>query len=186
VPPSPDTSSAILERFAERGIEFVRDRRVTGLEGGAAVLDNGTRLPYDLFLGIPVHRVPEVVEQSGMTESGWIPVDPRSLETRFPGVYAVGDVTSVGTPKAGVFAEGAARVVADQIIAQVRGESTPPGYDGTGSCYIEFGDSSVARVDVDFFSTPGQPTGTFTAPSPLITAEKAAFGSTRRTRWFGA
>lgn len=186
VPPSPDTSSAILERFAERGIEFVRDRRVTGLEGGAAVLDNGTRLPYDLFLGIPVHRVPEVVEQSGMTESGWIPVDPRSLETRFPGVYAVGDVTSVGTPKAGVFAEGAARVVADQIIAQVRGESTPPGYDGTGSCYIEFGDSSVARVDVDFFSTPGQPTGTFTAPSPLITAEKAAFGATRRTRWFGA
>ena len=120
-----------------------------------------------------------------MTENGWIPVEPTTLATRFPGVYAVGDVTSVGTPKAGVFAERAARVVADQLIARVRGESEPPGYDGTGSCYIEFGDDGVARVDVDFFSTPGHPTGTFTAPSPQTTAEKLAFGATRRGRWFG-
>lgn len=185
VPPSPETSAAILERFAERGIEFVANRRVVSLEDGSAVLDDGTKLPYDLFLGIPVHRVPDVVAQSGMTENGWIPVEPRTLATRFPGVYAVGDVTSVGTPKAGVFAERAARVVADQLIARVRGESAPPGYDGTGSCYIEFGDG-VARVDVDFFSTPGRPTGTFTAPSDDTTAEKVAFASTRRGRWFGS
>lgn len=185
VPPSPETSAAILARFAERGIEFVRDRLVSKLEGGSALLDDGTRLPYDLFLGIPVHRVPAVVEASGMTENGWIPVEPTTLATRFPGVYAVGDVTSVGTPKAGVFAERAARVVADQLIARVRGESEPPGYDGTGSCYIEFGYDGVARVDVDFFSTPGHPTGTFTAPSPQTTAEKLAFSATRRGRWFG-
>jgi sulfide:quinone oxidoreductase len=120
-----------------------------------------------------------------MTENGWIPVDPRTLATRFPGVYAVGDVTSVGTPKAGVFAEGAARVVADQLIARVRGEDAPPGYDGTGSCYIEFGASGVARVDVDFFSTPGKPIGNFIAPSPQTTAEKVEFVTTRRARWFG-
>jgi sulfide:quinone oxidoreductase len=186
VPPSPETSAAILERFAERGIEFVPNRRVTALESGAAVLDDGTQLPYDLFLGVPVHCVPEVVQKSGMTENGWIPVEPRTLATRFPGVYAVGDVTSVGTPKAGVFAEGAARAVADQLIARVRGESVPPGYDGTGSCYIEFGGSGVARVDVDFFSTPGRPTGSFTAPSPQTTAEKVAFAEIRRSRWFGS
>ena len=52
-----------------------------------------------------------------MTVDGWIPVDPLTLETSFPGVYAVGDVTSVGTPKAGVFAEGQAAVVAERIIA---------------------------------------------------------------------
>jgi sulfide:quinone oxidoreductase len=100
-------------------------------------------------------------------------------------VYAVGDVTSVGTPKAGVFAEGAARVVADQLIARIRGESEPPGYDGTGSCWIEFGDRLVARVDVDFFSTPGHPTGTFTAPSARTAREKVEFGTSRRARWFG-
>jgi sulfide:quinone oxidoreductase len=185
VPPSPDTSEAILARFAERGIEFVPDHKVVGLEAGEVVLQDGARLPYDLFLGIPVHRVPAVVEASGMTEDGWIPVDSATLATRFPNVYAVGDVTSVGTAKAGVFAEGAARVVADQLIARLRGESEPPGYDGKASCYIEFGDRGVARVDVDFFSIPGHPTGTFTEPSEAVTAEKVDFGATRRARWFG-
>ena len=123
------------------------------------MLDDGSALPYDLFLGIPVHRVPAVVEASGLAEDGWIPVDPRTLATRFPGVYAVGDVTSVGTPKAGVFAERQASVVADQLIARIRDAGAPPGYDGTGTCYIEFGGDEVARVDVDFYSTPGKPTG---------------------------
>jgi sulfide:quinone oxidoreductase len=187
VPPSPATSEAILAKFAERGIEFVRDRRVTALDPAThqAVLDDGSRLPFDLFLGIPVHRAPAVVEKAGLTTGGWIPVDPGTLATRFPGVYAVGDVTSVGTPKAGVFAERAARVVADQLIARIRGESEPPGYDGTGSCWIEFGGHEVARVDVDFFSTPGHPTGTFTAPSARTAQEKVEFGTSRHARWFG-
>jgi len=187
VPPSPDTSKAILATFAERSIEFLPGRKVAALDPatGEAVLDDGRRLPFDLFLGIPVHRVPEVVEASGLAEDGWIHVDPGTLATRFPGVYAVGDVTSVGTPKAGVFAEGAARVVADQLVARIRGEPMPPGYDGTGSCYIEFGGDGVARVDVDFFSTPGHPTGSFAPPSATTTAEKSEFGSSRRARWFG-
>src|SRR3990170_271928 len=188
VPPSPATSEAILATFAERGIEFVPDHKVAALDPDAreAVLDDGRRLPYDLFLGVPVHRVLAVVEDSGLAEGGWIPVDPGTLATRFEGVYAVGDVTSVGTPKAGVFAEGAARVVADHLIARIRGASAPPGYDGTGSCYIEFGGHEVARVDVDFFSTPGHPTGTFVPPSPETTAEKADWASSRRARWFGS
>jgi sulfide:quinone oxidoreductase len=187
VPPSPGTSEAILARFGERDIEFVRDRKVAALDPGTheAVLDDGSRLPFDLFLGVPVHRAPAVAVDSGMTEGGWIPVNPRTLATRFPGVYAVGDVTSVGTPKAGVFAEGAARVVADQLISRLRGEPEPPGYDGTGACWIEFGDQEVARVDVDFFSTPGHPTGEFTPPSIETAAEKAEFGTSRRARWFG-
>ncbi len=187
VPPSPATSDAILARFAERDIEFVPDRRVVSLDPttNEAVLDDGSRMPFSLFIGIPVHRVPAVVEASGLARGGWIPVDPGTAATRFPGVYAVGDVTSVGTPKAGVFAERAARVVADQLVARIRGESEPPGYDGTGACWIEFGDREVARVDVDFFSTPGHPTGMFTPPSTRTAREKAAFGAERHARWFG-
>jgi sulfide:quinone oxidoreductase len=187
VPPSPDTSEAILQTFAERGIEFVPDRLIASLDPGTkeAVLDDGRRLPFDLFLGIPVHRAPAVVVDSGMTQDGWVPVDPGTLATRFAGVYAVGDVTSVGTAKAGVFAEGAARVVADQLIARIREETEPPGYDGTASCYIEFGRHQVGRVDVDFFSTPNHPTGTFEPPSVEMAAQKAEFASSRRARWFG-
>lgn len=188
IPPAPETSEAILARFAERGIEFVPDRKVASLDQAAheAVLDDGARLPYDLFLGVPVHRAPAVVEASGMTEDGWIPVDKGTLATRFPGVYAVGDVTSVGTPKAGVFAERAARVLADQLIARTRGLDLPPGFDGTGACWIEFGDHEIARIDVDFFSTPGNPITSFTAPSETTAAEKAEFGASRSARWFGA
>ena len=187
IPPSPSTSEAILAGFAERGITFVPDRRIASLDPGSneAVLDDGSRMPYDLFLGIPVHRVPAVVEASGLAQDGWIPVDPRTLATRFPGVYAVGDVTSVGTPKAGVFAERQAGVVADHLIARIRSADAPPGYDGTGTCYIEFGGDEVARVDVDFYSTPGTPTGVFVAPSEETAAEKADFASSRRARWFG-
>jgi sulfide:quinone oxidoreductase len=187
VPPSPETSQAILERFAERGIGFVPGHRVTSLDPATreAVLDDGTRMPYDLFLGIPVHRAPEAVLSSELVaEDGWIPVEQRTLATRFEEVFAVGDVTSVGTPRAGVFSEGAARAVAERLIARLHGETQPPGYDGTGSCYIEFGDQRVARVDVDFFSQPGHPLGTFTPPSPQTAEEKANFVTERRARWF--
>ena len=186
IPPSPETSQALLATFAERGITFLPNRLVTALDptGRVAILDDESELPYDLFLGIPKHRVPDVVAKSGMAENGWIPVDSRTLKTRFSGVYAVGDVTSVGTPKAGIFSEGAARVVAESIIADSQGSEKASVYDGRGSCYVQFGIDRVGRVDVDFFSGPS-PTGSFREPSAALVAEKEEFGSSRRTRWFG-
>src|SRR6476620_5146006 len=187
VPPSPDTSEALVATFAERDIEFVPSRRVASLDDdrSVAVLDDGAEMPFDLFLGVPRHRAPEVVIASGMTEEGYVPVNSRTLETRFPGVYAVGDVATVGVPKAGVFAEGAARVVAESLIARLRDNEQPAGYNGLGSCYIEFGGGRVGRVDVDFLSGP-KPTGTFQEPSVALVAEKEHFGSSRRSRWFGS
>ncbi len=181
VPPSPETSAALVEAFAERGIELVTGRRVSAIDPArhVAVLDDGSELPFDLFLGVPKHRAPDVVIASGMTEDGYIPVDPRTLQTRFPDVYAIGDVAKVGVPKAGVFAEGAARVVAQNLIAQASAS-----YGGQGSCYIEFGHGRVGRVDVDFLSGPS-PTGTYNEPSEALVAEKELFGSSRRARWFG-
>jgi sulfide:quinone oxidoreductase len=188
VPPSPETSRALLAAFAERDITFIPGRRPSSLDPArrVAVLDDGGEMPYDLFLGVPKHRAPEVVVASGMTTDGYIPVNPRTLETRFPGVYAVGDVATVGVPlpKAGVFAEGAARVVAASLIARVQGDEQPGAYDGRGSCYIEFGGGRVGRVEVDFLSGP-KPTGTFQEPSDALVTEKEHFGATRRARWFG-
>ena len=184
VPPSPDTSAALLAAFAERGITFIAARRVAALDGarGVVVLDDESELRYDLFLGVPKHRAPDVVIASGMTEEGYIPVSSRTLETRFPGVYAVGDVATIGVPKAGVFAEGAARVVAEAVLAMLRGDRPDP-YDGRGSCYVEFGAGRVGRVDIDFLSGPIR-TGTFNAPTADLVAEKEHFGTSRRARWF--
>ena len=186
VPPSPETSRALVGAFSERDIKFVPSRRVASLEPGrrVAVLDDGSELPYDLFLGVPKHRAPKVVEESGMAENGWVPVNPKTLETRFAGVYAVGDIANTGTPKAGVFAEAAARAVAASLIARIRGGEQSGAYTGAGSCYIEFGAGRIGRVDVDFFSGPS-PSGTYHEPSVAMRSEKEHFGSSRRARWFG-
>ena len=188
IPPSPETSQAILAAFAERGIRFIKDNLVRALDPArkVAVLSDGTELPYALFLGVPVHRVPQVVVESGLAADpfNWVPVNKQTLETAFPRVYAVGDVNGVGTPKAGVFAEGAARTVAASIIAQLRGEGPTPAYRGVGSCYLEFGQNKVARVDVEFLAGP-KPTGTYHEPSVALRAEKDQFASSRALRWFG-
>ena len=187
IPPSPETSQAILAAFAERGIRFVKDNLVRALDPArkVAVLTDGTELPYALFLGVPVHRVPQVVVESGLAADpyNWVPVNKQTLETAFPRVYAVGDVNGVGTPKAGVFAEGSARTVAAEIIAQLRGDAAPPAYRGIGSCYLEFGEGKVGRVDVEFLAGP-KPTGTYHEPSVALRAEKDNFGSSRVQRWF--
>jgi sulfide:quinone oxidoreductase len=186
VPPSPETSVALIEEFAARDITLISGRRVSALdqERSVAILDDDTELPFDLFLGVPKHRAPDVVIASGMTEDGYIPVDSATLQTRYPGVYAVGDVATAGVPKAGVFAEGAARVVAQTLIADLQGGAPPERHLGRGTCYIEFGQGRIGSVDIDFLSGPAK-TGTFNAPSAALMAEKKRFGSSRATRWFG-
>jgi sulfide:quinone oxidoreductase len=186
IPPSPAASEAILATFEERGIRWQPNTLIRRLDPDrmVAVTADGGELGFDLFLGVPTHRVPEVVAESGMCVDGWIPVDPLTLQTSFAGVYAVGDVTSVGTPKAGVFSERQADVVADAIIARARRERGTSTYDGKGICYLELGADEVARIEVTFVS--GQaPYGTFDDPSPLLARDKAVFGTSRARRWFG-
>jgi len=185
IPPSPDSSKALIKAFEERNIQFIPQRKVASLDEArkVAILDDGTEMPFDLFLGIPKHVAPGVVLQSGMAENGWIPVDRANLLTKFPGVYAIGDVTSVGTPKAGVFAEGAAKVAAASIIAAFNGKENGSPYTGAGSCYIEFGKGEIGRVDVDFFSGP-KPFGIHHDASAAMVADKEYFGSSRKARWF--
>ena len=186
VPPSPDTSRALIAAFAERDIKLILNQGVTSLDPGrrTARLTDGSELPYDLFLSVPKHRAPATVEASGLAKNGWIPVNPRTLETKFPSVYAIGDIANTGTPKAGVFAEGAARAVASALTARVLNRGEGDLYAGAGSCYIEFGAGRVGRVDVDFFSGP-KPTGIYHEPAVALRADKEQFGASRRARWFG-
>jgi len=186
IPPSPSASRVLVRAFAERGIKFMPNQIVQALDPKrkVAVLDDDSEMPYDLFLGVPKHRVPDVVAKSGMTEHGWIPVDPETLETRYPGVYAVGDVTNVPAPKAGMFAEGAARVVGESLIRQVKGGEKPQPYSGAGSCYVEFGEEKVGRVDVDFFSGPTVK-GEYLGASIDLAREKKDLAAARIKRWFG-
>lgn len=186
VPISPEASAGILAGLTERGIEFWPETRVTSLDPATklATLTDGRSVNYDLFLAIPVHKAPAVVEESGMAEEGWIPVDHTTFATRFPDVYAVGDVTSAPVPRVGVIAEGEAGTVAAVLIHRLQRGEEPPPYPGIATCYIEFGGAEVAKFDVNFLGGP-TPFGVFAEPSLELAASKQQFGATRRRRWFG-
>ena len=123
IPISDETSDALTGLLDERGIRHSHASWIDRLDPATKVahLKDGRELPFDLFLAVPVHRAPPVVVESGLTEDGWIPVDPATFATRFPDVYAVGDVTSAPVPRAGVIAEGEAATVADVLIARITG-----------------------------------------------------------------
>jgi sulfide:quinone oxidoreductase len=188
IPVSKDTSEAILRGLAERAIEQRHGDKVVRIDPAKkmAELASGDRLSYDLILGVPVHRVPAVVEASGLTvggTDGWIHIDHRNLRTPFDGVYAIGDNADAPIPRAGVFAESGARIVAKDIAARIRGGDVPA-FQGDGPCYIEFGRGTVAKVDVNFLGGP-EPRAPFQAPTEDLAREKAAFAVEHRQRWFG-
>jgi sulfide:quinone oxidoreductase len=189
VPVTGPVSQMFRDALASRGIEELPQHLVTSIEPDThtARLATGETLPYDLFVGIPVHRAPEPLAASGLAVNGWVPVDQTNLRTRFPHVYALGDVcTGPRTiPKAGIFAEAAARVVADDITAEISGEDPPAPYEGSGVCYAEFGDGLVSKVEVNFLRGES-PAAERHDPSHEYAAEKAEFGASRRARWFGS
>ena len=188
VPVTGAVAQMFRDALAERGVEELPQRLVTGIDPTTrmAQLASGETLPYDLFVGIPVHRAPDVLAASGLTVNGWVPVDQDNLRTQFPGVYALGDVcTGPRTvPKAGIFAESAALVVADDIAAAISGAEPPAPFEGSGVCYAEFGAGLVSKVEVNFLRGEG-PEAQRYDPSREYALEKEQFGATRRARWFG-
>ncbi len=189
VPVTGPVSQMFRDALAARGIEERPQHLVTSIDPATrtAQLADGGTLPYDLFVGIPIHRAPDPLAASGLAVNGWVPVDQANLRTQFPQVYAIGDVcTGPRTvPKAGIFAESAARVVAENIAASIAGAEPPEPYGGSGVCYAEFGGGLVSKVEVNFLSGPAAEAERYDA-SREFAAEKQAFGATRRARWFGS
>jgi sulfide:quinone oxidoreductase len=186
IPISQRTSSALTTILEEHGIGCWPGSKVVRLdpEHHVAHVDDGRELPYDLFLGIPVHCAPEVVAASELVEDGWIPVDPATFATNFPSVYAIGDVTSAPVPRAGGIAEGEAATLAKVLIAKLTNDNDPLPYDGAAACYVELGDDLVGRIDVNFLSYD-TPVAKFSAPSAALSEEKQEWAYTRKRRWFG-
>lgn len=183
-------SDWMAARLEERGIGWRAGAVVERVEPGRLVLADGA-LAADLLLAVPPHRPPPVVAASGLAGEGqWITVDPGTLETGFPGVYAVGDVTGVRLanglplPKAGLIADLEGRRVAAAIAAELRGEPPPPPFDGEGRCFVETGPDEAGLVDGRFYATP-QPEVVVAEVAAEHAAEKRLFESERLAAWFG-
>ena len=166
--PLPSTGTtmgeAVLGMFKERNIEFYPQQKTQRIDSTTQkVIFEAGEAPFDLLIGVPPHASPRVVREAGLlNETGWIPVDLNTLETTYAGVFAIGDITSVRQPnptgfflpKAWVFADEEARIVARNIVSQILGEAAASKFDGTGSCYLETGDEMAAYGSGNFYSYP--------------------------------
>ena len=182
-------SAWLGERLAARGIEAQAGRAVERFEAGLVVYGDG-ELEADLAIGVPPHRAPAVVAESALAgDGGWVSVDPGTLATAHPGVFAIGDVTQIKLanglplPKAGIIAEREGTRVAAAIAAELRGEGAPAPFDGRGHCFIEMGRSSATLIEGEFYAEP-EPSVQIREPSAGNAEEKRRFETERLARWF--
>ncbi|MFW6039768.1 MAG: NAD(P)/FAD-dependent oxidoreductase [Gemmatimonadota bacterium] len=187
--PNPDVSDLLESRLADHGVELLADRPTESVDASARrLVTREGAVGYDLLVGVPVHVPPSVVARSAMSDGGFVAVDARTLETRVRGVYAIGDVTHVPAgdkvvPKAGAFAEDAARTVVGEILRKegLAAERVP--FRARGACYADLGDGEVARLDADFLGGDA-PRMTVEGPSPALRDDRERFATSRRERWF--
>ena len=182
--------SVIEGRLADHGITFHPNFEIARVDSNRLAFSTAIE-PYDLLIGIPAHASPPLVAESGLAEQGgWIVVDPRSLETSHPDVYAIGDGAHVlmangkPLPKAGVFAEAQGLVVAERIASKLAGEAATATFDGEGSCFLEVGGGKAMLVHGNFLAEPG-PAVELLEPSEAHYQAKLEFETKRLEAWFG-
>ena len=188
----PEVSAGVRQLVEERGISYYPQHQVMEVDapGGTLWFDNGVEAQFDFLVYIPPHVVPDVVREAGLTgESGWVPVDRHSMETKFPGVYAVGDVTGIPLavgmplPKAGVFAHGEGEAVAQTIAAQITGKGKAGVFDGHGECFVEVGNGKAGFGRGNFYAEPS-PNIKLHNPTRYWHAGKILFEKDWFRRWF--
>ena len=166
-------SSAVTQLLAAKGIPYHPGHQVTAVdpERKRLTFANGVVVDFDLLAYVPPHRAPAVIRDSGLIDaSGWMQVDRHMLQTRWPSVYAIGDVVSIPLalgkplPKAGVFAHAEAEVVARNIAHAIAGRTQQARFDGHGACFIETGGGKAGFGGGDFYAEPA-PTVTLHDPS---------------------
>jgi sulfide:quinone oxidoreductase len=190
----PEVSAQVRQMVEAKGIHYHPEHAVVKVDPAARLVHfaNGRHALFDLLAYVPPHRAPAVVRESGLTgESGWVPVNRATLETRFPGVYAIGDVTGIPLaigkplPKAGVFAHGEAEVVAYNIAQSIQGGGKPHAFTGHGECFVETGAGRAGFGRGNFFAEPA-PQVRLRAPSHWLHLGKVLYEKYWLYRWFGA
>ena len=188
----PDVSRAVRAMVESMGIGYHPEHQVVTVDAAVrrARFSNGAEADYDLLVYVPGHRPPRAVAEAGLVgESGGVSVDRHTLATRFEGLYAIGDVTTIPLklgkplPKAGVFAHAQAEVVARRIARAVTGRGKPAEFNGHGECFVETGGGRAGFGSGDFYAEPA-PRVTLRGPNRFWHAGKVLLEKTWLWRWF--
>jgi sulfide:quinone oxidoreductase len=189
----PEMGTFILSLLRERNIAFYPLKKTMSVDAVHRMIrfDDGSEASYDLLIAIPPHVAPAVVREAGLTDqSGWIPVDSRSLRIQnvqapIP-VFAIGDCTTIplpgrykpdaalNLPKAGVFAASQGIVAAHQIACEFGQMIGTTEFDGKGFCYVEVGNGMAIKGEGSFFELP-QPKMEMRAPDKEQFDDKLAW-----------
>ncbi len=186
----PVVGEALVAMLKERGIGFHPRKAITRVDSADRMLHfgDGTSEPFDLLAVIPPHVPSAAARSAGLGEAGWIPVDPQTLSTSVDNVWAIGDATVLTLangkplPKAAVFAEAQAEVVAHGVARRLGYDAAARMFTGVGACYVESGDQQAAKGEGDFFSAPA-PSVTLYPPSTAFHKEKVAQERAWLDRW---
>lgn len=188
----PEVSARVREMVESKDIRYHPEHQVLDVDPAAKKIrfTNGVTTDFDLLAYVPPHQTPGVVHNAGLAnERGWIPVNRDTLETQFPGVYAIGDITEIilpmgkPLPKAGVFAHGEGEIVANNIACHLTGKGKSGVFNGHGECFIETGDGKAAFGSGNFFAEP-LPVIKMRGPNRALHLGKIAFEKFWLFEWF--
>jgi sulfide:quinone oxidoreductase len=204
--PTPISLPVAGANISQHVVRLLNDKRIkfNPLHKLKRVLDkktiefeNGNKINYDLLIVIPPHRVPKVIRDSDLllvdnNKQPWISVDRFTLRTtKYENVFAIGDVTeirldgAITIPKAGIFAEGEAKVVSQQIINEITNnmnKSRAAKFDGKGFCFMEIGGKMAGYIDADLYNGAG-PSVRLDPPSEKLYQRKLEFEKSRLNEW---
>ena len=184
----PQISATVVDMITQHGIRFNPTHKLKSVTKRQIEFDNGKQKDYDLLVGIPPHRAPEVVRTSGLTAgSDWIPIDKHTTRTSINNIFAVGDVTEIkigatALPKAGIFAEEEAKVAAQQILHEIGITPAEASFSGQGYCFMEVGSRRAGYLTANFYDKIG-PSIKLDPPSEENYEKKLDFERIRIKDW---
>jgi sulfide:quinone oxidoreductase len=181
----PYAGPELVELLHTNGIEFFGDRAVARIEPGRNEIHfhDGSSTAFDLLVFVPPHE-PAVT----LDEPGWISVDAATMQTRHPGIFAIGDTTAITSPsgrplpKAAIFAKNGAKAAAVNALHYLGKTDTTTGLSGRGHCYIDTGNGQSALGQGDFFTTP-HPAIHLSPPSQTLHHDKQDEEHDWRATW---
>lgn len=110
---------------------------------------------FDMIHVTPPQTAPDFIKVSPLADAaGWVDVDQATLRHKsFDNIWSLGDVMNAPNAKTAAAARKQAPVVAENIVADIRGRSATAQYDGYGSCPLTVERGKIVLAEFGYGGT---------------------------------